>query len=131
MAPHPFAPAGLAVGLAGFLLEYFLVRDLASRVVFFRLRDARIVLLRVCCHPPLRRDPIQARVPLHEEHERGHMPDPCADNEHNAPAIQAGVRSQGRWANPFAAILALSCLYFVLINWARRFRLFRWLHYLY
>ena len=37
MAPHPIAPAGLAVGLAGFLLEHFLVRNLASRVVCFGL----------------------------------------------------------------------------------------------
>ena len=127
----PLILIGLIASFACFLLEYFLVRNLASQTVcfgfamplfaFFGFTSA-ILFDKIPAHPSFRfiRNMSTAIYLIHT---------PIMNLMHQLFKLESVPKADG-WI-PFVAILALSCLYFVLINWAKRFKPFRWLRYLY
>ena len=122
---------GLGIGLVGFLLEYFLVRNLASLTVCFGFAmpllaffgfTAIVLFDKIPPHPAFRfiRNMSTAIYLIHT---------PVMNLMHQLFKLESVPKADG--FIPFFAILVLCCLYFVLINWAKRYKPFHWLRYLY
>lgn len=122
---------GFGIGLGGFLLEYILVRYLVGRMVCFGFAMPLLAFFgfaviaffdQIPPHPVFRfmRNMSTAIYLIHT---------PITNIMHQLFKSQSVPTADG--LIPFVVILALSCLYFLLVYWAKWFKPFRWLRYLY